>query len=165
MAVYWLVVVRPQHKVDIAGSYSNLISELGTQNLLPPVSDDVMVSSLIAMTLDPRKVRQPPEGSVGLGELGLGNVLTARSMDTKVFRLELKPQQWRELRPGPLQYALRRIARMPLKNQQESAGALNAQGATATFYFEGSYGGRAYEVKPIFEKDVCVELMLSQAQE
>lgn len=122
-----------------------------------------MLSSLAQMTIDPRKIRMPQGGSVGLAELGLGEVLTARVMNAQVFRVELKPQHWRELPPGPLRDALRKIARAPLTAQQDSAAASRSQPSSPVFSFRESFGGASYEVTPIFEQDICVRLMISQA--
>ena len=162
--VYWLFVGKPRTEVEIAASYSALVGALGARSLLPPVSDDAMLSSLSQLTIDPRKLRMPQGGSVGLAELGLGDVITARVMDASVFRVELKPQQWRELPPGPLRDALRKIARTPLTVQQKSAAATRTEPASPVFSFSENFGGTTYEVTPIFEQDVCIMLMISEAR-
>lgn len=165
MAVYWLFVEKPRHKVDISTSYTTLAAELGDQNLLPPVGDDTMLSNLAGMTLDPRRLRVPEGGSVGLAELGLGEVLTARVMDAEVFRIELKPQAWRELPRGKLRDALRRISRTPLNEQQASPGVYRTDPTSPVFAFRESYGGSLYEIAPIFEQDgSCVLLMISRVE-
>jgi hypothetical protein len=164
MGVYWLFVGKPRTEVDIADSYSALVGALGARNLLPPVGDDSMLSSLSQLTIDPRKIRMPQGGSVGLAELGLGEVITARIMDSMVFRVELKAQHWRELPPGPLRDALRKIARAPLAIQRNSAEAISSQPSSPVFSFSESYSGARYEVTPIFEQDVCVTLMISEAR-
>jgi hypothetical protein len=164
MAVYWLFIGKPRNKVDISTSYAALITALGSQNLLPPVGDDTMLSSLAGMTLDVRKIRMPQGGSVGLTDMGLGEVLTARVMDAQVFRVELNPQFWRELQPGPLREALRQIARSPLAQQQSSPAAIHAQQSSPVFSFQETFGGQTYDVTPVFDNTDCVMLTISQAK-
>lgn len=164
MLVYWFFVGKPRTKVDIGLEYSNLTTALAHKNLLPPVGDDVVLSTLTTMTIDPARLRLPQGGSVGLSELGLGSVITLRAMDATVFRVELKPQFWRELQPGPLRDSLRTIARAPLRTQQSSKSAIKDAQSQGVFSFVTSFGGKSYNVVPVFEEDTCVMLVISEAK-
>jgi hypothetical protein len=73
--------------------------------------------------------------------LTLGNVIEARSAERMVVELKLRPKYFRELMPGALSQALRKITGLPAKAQL-AAGPMPGSASQAQFSFtvaEDSY--------------------------
>lgn len=163
MAVRGVMNTASREAADPQIAYDELAVALEDAGLLPLSGEDALLMAFAGL-LNPNKIAVPPGGAGGQSELWLGKVLQGTARDGQITALYLNPQQWRELRPGLLREASRKLAAMSLARQsgaqtsKSKGGVIPAQ--RTTFDFRCRVGGTYFRFTPRFEGDRCVSIYI-----
>lgn len=142
---------------SVQQAYDELAAALDAAGILPGVGEGEMFSAFAGQTFDKGKLRAPSPGPSGTIELKLGNVLSAKFRDGQATYIEIHPGNYKQLTPGALRNALKKINRLPYSMQVEQlAGA-----ATKSFTVSVIQNGVHYIISPGFNNQQCTSLVVN----
>ena len=147
----WVLVPAERGVGNVQRAYDTLASALDQQKLLPLASEDEARAGLAALATSSGQLSSG-NGADGNQALLLGQVIVCEIPADTVLTLELRPQAWRDLAPGPLRDALSKLSRIPLERQAgKNPPGMALPTYRSRFDFTCTIGAQKYIFTPGFD--------------
>lgn len=166
LSARWLMNPADRGQVSVQECYDELAVALDQAGVLPLRGPDELLMGYASLVVSLSQLSEP-QMSGGVATLSLATVLSGAATDAGVQELRIRPQQWREVRPGAVRTALRRLSRLPLSKQAatvsggSSATASGAAvGPAANFSFFIRVGTHRYRCIPYFSGQRLTEILI-----
>lgn len=156
-----LVEKREIKNTSVQQAYDELALALDRAGILPGVGEGEMFTAFAGQTLDKSKLIPPSHGAFGGDELSLGTVLTANLRQGSTWFIELKPGNYKQLKPGALRRALKKINRLTC-SQQLAQFSGSATSTSRSFTVTVCPSGVTYSISPGFIKEQCTSLVFNK---
>ena len=164
----WLMHPAERGQISVQSAYDELGDALGQAGILPLRGEDALLLGYANVVVSLSQLNEPQVGGA-VTTVALGMVLSGAAADGTVYELRVRPQQWRDLRPGAPRTALRKLSHIPLSKQSlASAQAASAPGGASAappqnFDFTISVAGQLYRCVPYFSGERLDEILIKPA--
>lgn len=164
----WLVHPAERGQLSVQAGYDELAAALSQAGILPLRGEDALLLGYANVVVSLSQLSEP-QLSGGVTTVALGTALSGAAVDGTVYELRIRPQQWRDLRPGALRTALRKLSQIPLSKQSlasaQAAGSPpgGAAAAPPNFDYTVAVGSRSYRCVPYFSAQRLDEILIKPA--